>query len=59
MNHREGQVFLYPGPCLVLERRVDRLDRVWWRVLFLETGLMMSLEEAELHDYELEGNRVL
>lgn len=48
MTDRVGHIYEQPALCLVLFKRVDAIDRVWWRVLFLETGLMMSLEESYL-----------
>jgi len=52
---RVGHVYEQPALCLVLHRRVDSLERTWWRVLFLETGSMMSLEEDYLEGLTMKG----
>ncbi len=57
--NRIGQVFILPATCLVIESLPQNLSGdPLWRILFLDTGRTMRLNESYLAERERQGDRV-
>ena len=56
---RIGQVFILPSVCLVIESLPQNLPGdPLWRILFLDTGRSMRINESYLAERERQGDRV-
>lgn len=59
MIDRVGQIFILPACCVVVENLGSNLPGdPLWRIMFLETGRTMRLNESYLAERERNGHRV-